>query len=737
MDTLRAPFAAHVRGSFRFYCSVECHARRLDTPRSEIPLRASQPAPRAGLDRDRPSLEQMADMLGLPRESLPPDLRASPAPRAPNAEESDPSLERSQAVTPSAVPTILAWIGALGIVLATVARWSFEASNSVALAIAFVALALTVGSFLRAIASIAPGTGPRWPWAISCVSALIVAADGMRTGSTHARAVGICDAALVLGATDVVMALAIRAGARAFSRVRALANSLPPRARVVRPLGSELRPAARVRAGEEVEVLSGDVVPVDGIVRSGEGTVLLALGTSPASRAVGDTMLAGTRVVAGSFTLLATRAGDDVALARAARSLGPGSVAPRTLRWADRVSVAVPMVVIALALAGALAQRWGGGRAWLGVFALAVAAAPLGLSGLLARVPLADAVAVAGARAILYRELAALETAATVESAVLCVRGTVTVGQLEVSDVVSVGRYGEEELVALACGLEDVAGDQPFARGLRALATFRKIRPATVRRPTFAPGAGVAAVDARGDAVAIGSRALLLAEGVSVAAAEEVAQAIEHQRRTAVFVAIAGRVEGVIGFEDALRADARPAVQSLIDADYDVVLMSGVGRETLEAIGQALDVGNLRPEVQPDERASVVRTISEVAGGVAVVGHVDRDGAALGAADVAVTLRAAGTAGSETGISVASDDLRDAAAALRIARLARRRALRATNTAAAASLLACATLVLAPGVGADGAAAGIALVAIASAIALRVGAEVGASAPTERDTTPV
>jgi Cu+-exporting ATPase len=234
------------------------------------------------------------------------------------------------------------------------------------------------------------------------------------------------------------------------------------------------------------------------------------------------------------------------------------------------------------------------------------------------------------------------------------------------------------------------------------------------------PGRGITAVSSGGEGVAIGSRQLLLAEGVSAAPAEDVARAIERQGRTAVFVAIAGRVEGVLGFRDPLRDEARPSVQALMDAGFDLALLGGESRGTVEAIGALLDVGNLRPEVPPDERASAVRSIAEFAGAVAVVGSPKRDGAALSAADVAISLAAAGGTGGETAVALASDDLRDAASALAMARAAHRRALRRVAFSASAALASAGLCAAIPAFGALGA---IALGASVTALGVLAGRE--------------
>jgi cation transport ATPase len=117
----------------------------------------------------------------------------------------------------------------------------------------------------------------------------------------------------------------------------------------------------------------------------------------------------------------------------------------------------------------------------------------------------------------------------------------------------------------------------------------------------------------------------------------------------------------------------------------------------------------------PEERHAAVRSIAEVANAVAVVGRPARDGAALGAADVAISLAAAGAAGGETAVALASDDLRDAAATLSMARSARERSLRVVITAAAGALVASTLCAFVPVLGAYGALALASLVALVTA----------------------
>lgn len=115
----------------------------------------------------------------------------------------------------------------------------------------------------------------------------------------------------------------------------------------------------------------------------------------------------------------------------------------------------------------------------------------------------------------------------------------------------------------------------------------------------------------------------------------------------------------------------RAAVQNLLDAHIEPVLLSGEARQTCEAIGRALDINHVRPEILLADCGTEVKALAESGSVVAVVGHPLRDDAALGAADVAVATRAAGLTPGEWAVALAGDDPRDSALALTIPRGAR------------------------------------------------------------------
>jgi P-type E1-E2 ATPase len=261
----------------------------------------------------------------------------------------------------------------------------------------------------------------------------------------------------------------------------------------------------------------------------------------------------------------------------------------------------------------------------------------------------------------------------------LCSRGTVLMGEPEIVTIEPIAPAegtrtpGDEALVlSLAAGAE-TSSTHPFASAILRAARTRGVRPDNVRNATSHAGLGVSALAASGERLVVGSRALMLKERISVALAEARINELEAQGRSVLLVALADKLVGLLALQDGLRAGARAAVQRLLDAKLEPVLLSGEARETCETIGRALDIDHIRPEVLPTDRGNVVRALSEGGHVVAAIGHPQADDGALGTADVAVAMLAAGATPGEWAVALASDDVRDATAALTIPRVTRDR----------------------------------------------------------------
>jgi cation transport ATPase len=470
--------------------------------------------------------------------------------------------------------------------------------------------------------------------------------------------------------------------ARSRGRVRAarerVETLLDVKVRVVRGDETVERAAVEVRPGEQVVVEAGEVVGVDATVTAGEATVMPWLDArAEVVRREGDPIVAGARVTSSRLRMTTTWAGRDRAWMRLlsvpSARIDVASPTPRALRLtiergtpiaAALVGVAAfaanatPVEVLATACSGAIAF---GTRSVSSFVALHFARAHLE----------------ALASGITYKDPRSFERAASANIAVLSARGTVLMGEPEIVaiDPIGPGRAGRVAqggsvddtswVLALAAGAE-TAATHPFAAAILRAARARGVRPDHVRNATVHAGLGVTALSSTGERLVVGGRGIMLDKKIGVAVADGRVTELEGQGRSVLLVALGDRLVGLIALQDGLRPGARASVQRLLDASVEPVLVSGEARDTCETIGRALDIEHVRPAVLPADRGAEIRALTEGGNVVAVIGHPAGDDSALGAADVAVAMGAAGSTPGEWAVALASDDIRDAAAAITI-----------------------------------------------------------------------
>lgn len=511
----------------------------------------------------------------------------------------------------------------------------------------------------RAVGEENPWIAAAPPLLLVLVAALVTARSGPHAGALASTA-GLGVASLVLSHL-----LVLSAGRDVRAREREIHSALEGEARVQR--GEELAQlaASAIRLGDHVIVRSGETLVVDGVVASGEALVVPWLAaTIEARKRDGDAVLAGLRVLDGELIVTATAVGQERIYGKlfvhGQRTGFIGQVRTWTLR-------ALPGLCV---LVGA--AEFASNGPWHGVLAAAAAAGvSLSIVGVHAVTSLATVrTQLRGFEdGIAYRSPGALERAGMADVAVLCSRGTVLLGEPEVIAVEGLGSHVDARVLALAAGAEASRGT-PAARALLMAVQARGRAPEALRSVLVHEGLGVTALLANGEALVVGSRALLLKERVSVAASENRLRELEGQGASVIMVAVAGKLAGLVALQDALRPGARAAIQRLLEARVEPVLVSGETQNACDTIARALDIEHVRPEVLPQERPSEVRALADGGHVVAVLGRGGLDDAALAAADVAVALGAAGLPG-DFGVVLATDDVRAAAQAIALARASR------------------------------------------------------------------
>lgn len=737
LDALRAGQVAIIDGAFVYFCNAACkrdayearsshvqHAMTADpppvaeAPASSLPVISSLPASTPGsgplslpgelppVSGERASASSLPSALELPLASAPSTLRsiavASNAALVDSATADGDAEEEPAAV--SAAPTSRARRSA-----AQKLKQRLDAIAAVGFGAGLLAAALVLGgaglegaraglavlavTLLAVRVALSPrdAASPHWLAVLGPpTGALAIAIFAHLHADPHASA--LISLGGLAAAGSLLVASAVE---RAFEPLTAertkVAKALAVAVAVVQDNAKDDEVVATspvdVKAGEHVLVEAGEVVGVDALVVAGTASVLPWLGARvEVKKSSGDAIVAGATLITGRLRLVTTWAGNDRAWARLAESsahrLEVASPTARLVRTiVERGAPLVSCLVGVVAYTQGLSPVEAIGAAW----ACTIALGAWGVSRVVA-LHHARAHASALEHGVVFKDSRALAVAGTADIAVVCARGTVLMGEPEIVALETTGSVDADRMLSLAAGAE-AASVHPFASAILRAARARGIRSEAVRNASVHEGLGVTALSAAGEHLVVGGRALLLRERVSVAAADARITGLEAEGRSVILVALGDKLIGIIALQDGLRAGARGAIQRLHDARIEPVLMSGEARETCETIARALDIDHVRPEIPPNERGAQVRALAEGGHVVAVLGHPDADDGALGAADVAVAMSAAGATPGEWSIVLASDDVRDAAFALKLARSLRDRVRTATIIGFAPSAL--------------------------------------------------
>jgi Cu+-exporting ATPase len=484
-------------------------------------------------------------------------------------------------------------------------------------------------------------------WAAYGYSLVLVLAPttgGMAMG-TSAPVLYFDTAAVIITLILLGRLLEGRARRRTSDAVRELVRLAPPVAHVVRD-GRELEVAVEhVVPGDLLVVRPGERIPVDGLIVEGGSSVdesMLTGESLPVARGVGDQVVAGSLNTTGSFRFEAQRVGSDTMLAHIVALVeeAQGSRAP-IQRLADSVTGwFVPAILVIAAATFAVWLLLGPAPsleiALTNAVAVLIVACPCAL-GLATPTSVMVGTGRGAEQGILFRNGAALERLGAVRTMVLDKTGTLTLGEARVTDILLVpGTIDQPEVLRLAAAVE-AGSEHPLGA-----AVVRHAREAIDSKLADAegfeatPGRGVSAV-VEGRTVLVGRRDWLASRGIAENDLDEASARLTAQGRTAVQVAVDGRLVAVIGIADTLRPSAVAAVARLREMGIEPVMLTGDQEATARAIAHQAGIDRFLADVLPDEKAAQVRRLQEH-GAVAMVGDGVNDAPALAAADVGVAM---------------------------------------------------------------------------------------------------
>jgi Cu+-exporting ATPase len=452
-------------------------------------------------------------------------------------------------------------------------------------------------------------------------------------------------AAVIVTLVLLGQVLELRARQSTGAAIRALLALAPPRARRLAADGLEEDvELADVRVGDRLRVRPGEKVPVDGAVLEGRSAVDESLVTGepiPVEKLPGAAVIGGSLNQGGSFVMRAERVGSDTLLAQIVRRVSEAQRSRAPIqRLADSVSARFVPAVIAVALLSFAAWAWLGPEprlphALVNAVAVLIIACPCAL-GLATPMSIAVATGRGAALGVLFRDAAALERLREVDLLLLDKTGTLTEGRPALVSLVPAPGFGESELLALAAGLER-GSEHPLASAVLAGAEARGVAPAAAEQFESRAGRGVLGRVA-GRRVALGNAALLAEEGVAPGALAERAEALRGEGQTVTFVAVDGRIAGVLGIADPEKATAPAALAALRAEGLEPAMLSGDARTTALAVARRLGIEQVEAEVLPEQKAEVVQRWMRAGRVVAMAGDGVNDAPALAAADVGIAM---------------------------------------------------------------------------------------------------
>ena len=521
---------------------------------------------------------------------------------------------------------------------------------------------------------IALGTGAAYLYSLAAVGFPSLFPEAYRDVHGHVgvyfEAAAVITVLVLLG-----QVLELRATARTGRAVRSLLELSPPTARKIAAGGDEEVPLADVKPGDRLRVRPGDKIPVDGRVLEGESSVdesMISGESIPVLKRPGDAVTGGTSNGSGTLVMEARRVGSETLLARIVRMVTEAqrSRAP-VHRLVDRVAAWFVPAVIVVAVAAALTwgllgpePRWANALVTAAAVLLIACPCALGLA-----TPMSIMVGVGeGARSgVLIRDAESLEVLERVDTLMVDKTGTLTEGRPRLEAVNPAGGWNRREILRLAASLEQ-GSEHPLADAVVAGARREGLDLASVERFDAVAGQGVRG-RVEGREVAVGSRRFLADLSIRNGGLERRAEELRLRGMTAFFVAVDGRACGVLGVGDPLKPSAREALAQLRLEGVRVVMVTGDGRTTADAVASELGIERVRSEMLPDEKANLIRGYQEAGRIVAMAGDGVNDAPALALAQVGIAMgTGSDVALQSAGVTLLRGDLNGILKALRLSR---------------------------------------------------------------------
>jgi Cu+-exporting ATPase len=484
-------------------------------------------------------------------------------------------------------------------------------------------------------------------------------------------------AAVIISLTLLGQVLELKARSQTSAAIKSLLGLAPKTARRIRADGTEEDvPLTHVHVGDLLRVRPGEKVPVDGEVTEGGSSVdesMLTGEPMPVAKRVGDKVIGATLNTSGALVMRSERVGASTMLSQIVQMVAQAqrSRAPMQ-RMADVVAGYFVVTVVGIALLTFFGwglfgpePRWVFGL--INAVSVLIIACPCAL-GLATPMSIMVATGRGATHGVLFRDAAAIENMRKIDTLIIDKTGTLTEGRPSFERAIPAPGFDANEVLRLAASL-DQGSEHPLAETIVRAARERGM--ALDKPENFESGSGIGVRgQVAGRQLALGNTTLMEQLGVSVAALVPQAEALRAEGASVMHLAVNGQLMGLLAVSDPVKASTPEALATLKASGLRIVMATGDGLTTAQAVAARLGIDEVHGEVKPADKLLLVERLQKEGRVVAMAGDGINDAPALARAEIGFAMAAAGTdtAIETADVALMDDDLRKIPAFVRLSR---------------------------------------------------------------------
>lgn len=463
-------------------------------------------------------------------------------------------------------------------------------------------------------------------------------------------------AVIIIALINLGAALEMRAKGKTSEAIKRLVGLQAKQASVIRN-GTEISvPIEHVGLNETIRVRPGEKLPVDGEVIEGESVIDESMLTGEplgVEKSIGDKVIGGTINKSGSFLFKATKIGNDTMLAQIIDLVRKAQNSkPQIGRLADKISaVFVPTVMIISVVTYLIWFNFSGivdsNLALIAAITVLIIACPCAL-GLATPISIMVGIGKAAEFGVLIRNAEALQVAGKIDTIVLDKTGTITEGKPGVQDVLGY-EMSMNDVVKYAASMEHYS-EHPLALAVLEYANDKDISLETVENFESLSGLGIKG-KINNQQVVLGNSTLMSNEGISLEDRDEQITEFYAQAKTVLFLAVDGKLAGVLSISDSIKNDSLKAINEIQQLGINVIMLTGDIESTAQSVAQQVGINQVIANVLPQNKSEAIKNLQINNGTIAMVGDGINDAPALALADVGFAI------GTGTDVAIESADV--------------------------------------------------------------------------------